>query len=1147
LKESLFSGVIMIRMKQVMAIARAEMLIVRRLVRYWVFLGLAYLIALLYTAQLSAIHGLFSSFSGTVGGIAPRFLLSIIGLFYSIIFLVGTIFLAFDIRARDYRERMSEVLDSRPYSNLELVAGRFLGVFLSSWIPVIALAILLELLGLILKGVGSPVGEPIEIFSLFSFVFIMAIPALSFFIALIFFVTLLVRNRLVAAVAMLILIGLCYWAMVSLPSVYGALFDISGFGSSFFTSEIIPGIPTSEGWIQRFSVLCAAFSLLGFSAAVHPRLDGGSRLKLTAGSIMVMMIALFLTGILYYNNIIDLRSIKTWKEAHAAFIDETVPDLRKVSGNIRISPGKDLYLDLDVTFGAPKERPLHKALFTLNPGQEVKSVSDSSGKSVNFTHENGLLELTLPQALGPGEITTVHLTVEGLPDDRFAFLESAFSLSDTSGMKAGDIPLLGMNPGIFDKAFVALMPGLRWLPVSGPEKGRDDPRIRAVDYFDVNLKVDLPGGWLVAGPGRRHKVEGDNDGVSFRFSPQAPVPEVALIASRFESRSMEIEGVTLEVLINKRHMKNLEVLADTGGKIREWVGGRLKEAKEYGLGYPYDAITLVEVPNILRSYGGGWRLDTAMAPPGILLMRETGFPTARFDSAFRKPEDFKDREGGIQQAKWERLNNFFTNDFSGGNILSGGTRNFFLYQTSAKGPEGLALNYVMEVLSNLLITETKTYFSAHIFLQGDGLDRMINTAVGTYVGDPLKTNSIVDQTIGSAVSRPEVWDKALDVSLKDMDPWEDPALTVDVLTLKANAIAQSILDTMGREKTGQFLASIRQAHKGESFSLNDMTESVKALGYDLTDILGDWLGSTELPGFVCEKARIYRIPDSENGNPRYQMLFTIRNDEPVPGFFRFIYRYEGEGGKPHFVNSNPIRLVGKRVARFGAIVSDPPGSIFLEPYISLNRTSILLPLSAPDKRKIENTEAIEGLEELPYSVSREESIIIDDLDPGFSVMDEEKGRGLRIVARKDKKKATDHGLPVTSTNRIPRAWSRAVYITSFGKYRQTLAVVGNGEGKKKAMFKADINRPGQWELELHIPPKQGIMPGRRWGTCHLVITDGNGDQHEIKFNSQTASPGWNMLERIYLTEGETTVTISDKTDGEFVVADAIRWSPSVGD
>jgi ABC-type transport system involved in multi-copper enzyme maturation permease subunit len=1136
----------MIRMKQIMAIARAETRITRRLVRYWVFLSLACLIAILYYLILSYVHGFFSSYSSTIGAVSPRFLMSIIGVLYALIFLAGTIFLAFDIRARDKRERMIEVLDSRPYSNLELILGRFVGIFLCSWIPMVVLSILLEILGIILQGLDLPMGEPIEIFSLFSFVFLMAIPAWAFAIALVFFVTLLVRNRLAAAVILIVLIGSTFWAIIWLPAVYGAPFDITGVGAVFFCSEISPLLAAPDGWIQRFSVLFAAFSLLGFSAAVHPRLDGGSRLKLFTVSTMVLVVALLLIGAQYYIYMGYVKNTETWKEAHATFADEIVPDVRKISGNIKILPGKDLFLDLDITFEAPDEGLMQKALFTLNPGQEVKSVVDTSGQPIAFTHENGLLEVSLPQTLESGEETTIHLLVQGVPDNDFAFLESAFNIMTLKNQDAGDVGLLGIDPGVFKKDFVALMPGLRWLPASGPEKGRDDPRTRSVDFFNVDLKVDLPGGWLVAGPGRRHQVEGNGDGVSFRLSPPAPVPEVALIASQFESRAMEVEGVTLEVLIHKKHLRNIEVLAETGEKIREWVGDRLKEAEEYGLSYPYDAITLVEVPNFLRTYGGGWRMDTAMAPPGMLLMRETGFPTSRFDVAFRKAEDIKDREGGVQQAKWERLKTFFMNDFSGGNVLSGGARNFFLYQTSAKGPEGLALNYVTEALSNLLITETKSYFSAHMFLDGNAMDGLINMTANSYGREPLRETSMVDQTMGNAVSRPEVWDQALGVSLKDMDPWEDPARTVDVLTLKANAIAQSILDTLGPENTGRLLASIRNSHIGKSFSLNDMVEAGKTLGYDLTDILGDWLGSTDLPGFVCAETKIYRISDSEDGSPRHQMLFTIRNDEPAPGLFRLDYLYMEEGGKTNMVNSDPIRLAGKSAVQFGVIVSKPPVAIYLNPYLSLNRSSIYLPITRQDAGKIEKTKGIEGLEELPYAIPREASIVIDDLDPGFSVIEEKKSKGLRLLAREDENRSLDQGLPLTSIYRIPSDWSRAVYTSSFGKYRQTFAMVREGEGNKKAMFKTDINQAGQWGLELFFPYRPGIMPGRKWGTYHLVITDGNGDPHEIKFDSNAAAMGWNLAESIDLPEGETTVTISNKTDGQFVVADAIRWSPSAG-
>ncbi len=1135
-------GGILFRPKQIMAIANAERRVTRRLVRYWIFLSLAYLIGFLIHGQLIAIHGLFSSFSGSVGGVAPRFLLSMTGLYYSVIFIVGTIFLAFDIRARDMRERMSEVLDSRPYSNLELVAGRFMGVLISSWIPMVVLLVLFELAGIIMKGLDLPLGEPLEILSVISFLVIMAIPALSFVIALVFFVTLLVRNRLAAAVILLALIVLSFWGLIWLSSPLNELFDITGFGAAFSTSEMIPGITTLDGLIQRFSVLFAAFSLLGFSAAVHPRLDGGSRLKVAAGSSVAMILAVFLSGMLYVDNVGDIRITKTWREAHTAITDKIVPDMKKIAGKVKITPGKDLSLDLDITFGAPDTVPLKHALFTLNPGQKVTGVLDAAGGTIPFTHENGLLEFSLPRSLGPGEETTVHLTVNGVPDNRFAYLFSAFSIESSTGLKAGDIPLLGLVPAIFDNAFVALMPGQRWLPAPGSEKGRDDPRIRPVDYFDVDLKVDLPKGWLAAGPGRRNKAEGNSDAASFRFSPLAPVPEVALVASRFERRAMEVEGVTLEVLINKKHMKNFEVLAETGEKIREWTGDRLREAKAFGLGYPYDALTLVEVPNTLRSYGGGWRLDTAMAFPGILLMRETGFPTARFDTAFRKPEEFEAREGGIQRAKWIRLKNFFANDFSGGNIFSGSARNFFTYQTSARGPEGLALNYVMESLTNLLIMESKSYFSAHMWIRSDGADRVINMTANNYFGNASRETSIVDTVTGVAVSRPEVWDKALNVSLNEMDPWDNPESAVDVLTLKANAVAQAILDTLGTEKTIQLLASIRGAHRGGTFSLDDMVDAGKALGVDLTEVLGDWLGSTDMAGFVVQELKIYRIPDSEDGSPRYQMLFTIRNDESAPGFFRIAYYYTGEDRQQDSIKSDPIRLAGKSTIQYGSIVSKVPAYQQLEPYLSLNRTNVFLALNKVDMEKIEKKEPIEGLLELPYVLPREDSIVVDDLDPGFSVIEGEKRKGLRINARKDEDRTTDQGLPVTGIYRIPSAWSRAVYFGSSGKYRHTLAVVKSGKGEKNALFTTDIHKSGKWDLEIFIPWKNNLMPNKKWGTYNLTVTDSDGDQREIAFDSEAAGPNWNLVESLYLPEGETTVTLSDKTDGQFVVADAIRWT-----
>ncbi len=1144
----------MIQMEKIMAIARAETRVTRRLVRYWIFLSIGFLIALIYYFYLATLHGLFSSYSGTVGMICPRFLVSVSGLYYLVFYTAGAVFLSFDVRARDQKERMNEVLDSRPYTNLELVMGRFLGILIPSWIPVLVLGVLLEGLGYLLVAVGSPIGQPVEPVSLVFMIFKMSLPALAFAISLTFLLTLLTRNRLVAAVFILIILGGSIYASVNmLPILYATTIDYLGAFGSDFPTDIASNMTEPVAWLQRLAVLVAAFGILGLSAAVHPRLDGGSRAKYAGMGIGIIVLALLLMGYVYQQRSGDVKIVETWNDFHRSHAGEPVPDIQTITGRVTINPGKELDLDLDLTFRAPDQTPLKNVLFTLNPGQKVKKALDAANQPLNIKQEKGLLEIEFPQELEKGEETTVHLVIKGLPDPRFAYLESAFRPETEKALgrsgTSGTLPLLGYESMIFDSKFVALTPGIRWLPTSGPEVNRHDPNKQAVDFFNVDLLVDLPEGWLIAGPGRRVKVENNTQGEQFRFSPSACVPSVALVASRFESRSVEIDGVLFEVLIHKEHLKNLKVMADTGEKIRSWIEDRLEVAKGYGLDYPYDALTLVEVPNLLRSYEGGWRMDTALAPPGMLLMREMGFPTARFDSAFRKPEDFKDREGGIVEAKWERLRSFFMNDFLGGNIISGSAKNFFNYQTSASGPEGLALNYVMEDLSSVLVTGSRGFFSA--YLLNRDINEITNTTLNTYftVRSAGIEATISDQLISNFTSRPEIWEKVLGVSLRDMNPWDDPERMVGVITLKGNAISRSMMDILGQEKAGRLLSMIRGGHKGKSYSLTDVKEACDVLGQDMSEYFDDWFNSTELPGFVCPEAKLYRLPDSDDGSPRYQLLFPVRNDETTSGLFALGYYFQGEdGGQGSYAQSEPLRLSGKSALQFGTVLSRTPSQVFLNPYLSLNRSIVRVPLRVMDLDKIEDKEAIEGFEEIPWALPKEDFIVVDDLDPGFSIIEEKNGKGFRLSGRADESEVTDQGLPVTNQYRIPPAWSRLATVGSWGKYRHTLAAVRAGNGDKKAVFTTKVPHSGSWDLEVYILPKYNAFPGRRWGTWNLLITDSNGDQHEMKFDSDAASQAqWNVVGNFEIPEGEISVSLSNKTNGQFVVADAIRWLPLAGD
>ena len=129
----------MIRFDSIWGIARAEMRLTRRLVRYWVFLVIAVLLAALNYAQFHFIHYYISSRSASAASANPHFFFGNFGTNFVLMFLVGIVFLGFDVRARDKRERMVEVLDALPVTNVELLFGRALGLLVACWVPVVVL------------------------------------------------------------------------------------------------------------------------------------------------------------------------------------------------------------------------------------------------------------------------------------------------------------------------------------------------------------------------------------------------------------------------------------------------------------------------------------------------------------------------------------------------------------------------------------------------------------------------------------------------------------------------------------------------------------------------------------------------------------------------------------------------------------------------------------------------------------------------------------------------------------------------------------------------------------------------------------------------------------------------------------------------
>jgi ABC-type transport system involved in multi-copper enzyme maturation permease subunit len=1119
----------------VWGVARAEARLCRRLVRYWVFQSLATIIGFAMFMYYWGMHYAWSSLSGTIAMLNPRYLIAVVGIYYTVAFLLGLVFLGYDVRARDSRERMSEVLDALPCTNLELVLGKYLGIILPCWIPVLIITVGLGAL-------SAALGQPIEPRSLFSFAFLLILPSYFLVLGLTFLMTLLLRHRLVSAVAVIgILVGIVVINFGFIPIYLMPTVDITGGFSIPWPSNIVPMITDLQGGLQRLAVVLAGLALLWFSAAMHPRKDDSSR-AVTAGvgGVMLIVAAAIIGGLVW-----DVKSIiaekAVWKEAHTARSEDPAPDLLTISGDLDLRPGNGLAMDLEMRFRAPLGSGLDSALFSLNPGLVVTSAR-AGGEELQFEHDNGLLDIRLPRRLAPGEQATIELAVDGEPDLWFGYLDAAFDPL-TINMRDGNVFMLGFLNYVDDRRFVALMPGVRWLPASGADIGRGDPDIRPADFFTLDLTVELPEGWLVAGPGRRQDVDEEAAGgrVRYRFAPPAPVPEVALIAGEYESRATEVEGVTMEVMLHPSHVEAVDYFADAGVEVENWLKERMEEAAGLGLYYPYDGLTVVEVPGMLRGYGGGWRMDSTMIQPALILVRESGFPTANFESRFKNPRQFEDREGGLPRAKRQALSRFFENDFTGGNPFVAASRSFFGYQTAGAGEEGLSLDFVYENLSTELVTEKTGYFSVH--MMGEDMNQAIGRSLRV-IGQRRGGRDMADAIIHAVASRSEVWDEVLGVSLAEMDPWEDPQRTVDVLTLKGGGMARSMLDDLGREKTGSLLADLRERRGGETFAREDVLLAGENIGEDLEPWLDVWIHQTELPGFVLGDVEAHRITDSEDGAPNYQVLVTVRNEEPAPGMLRLEYFAGRERGSGDRGESEPIHVGAHSSVEIGLVMSAPPRRVHVMPYLALNRDGFDAHVPAIDEENKVEAEPFTGVRDSDWTPPSD-VIVVDDLDEGFSV-EESASRGLWRFGGRGGDEDLDSGLPLLQ--RGPRSatrWSRWVRSSAHGKYRHTAAVVRAGKGGNRAIFSADIPEAGQWELEYYLLRRPGRGGGGRGspGTWNLTIAD-DSDSREVEFKADEADAGWNSLGEFDIGEGEVRVEVSDETDGAYVVADAIRWVPS---
>ena len=1111
--------------KSFAAVFLAEVRTTRRLARTWVFGILAVATTCIGYLYFAVLHRDMSGFLPSAVT-SPRFLVDAFGGYLLWFLMAAAVFLGFDIGSREQRERIADALDTRPVSNVQLLAGRLAGVVATLAAPAVVFLIVSQSVGALGQAFDWPFRATFEPVSLGVFLVVDALPALALWVAIVFLLAAALRNRLAVAAVAFSLFVLALWSLSRTPQW---LVEYVAFAPDRLVSDLVAAVPDIATLVQRLAVAAVAAGVIVMAALCLPRPDAGSRVRhMVAAAGLLACGAAGIAAVVVRAHA-ELGTRAHWQTVHES-VHRVAPDIRSVAGRVQIDPGRELTIDVSLTISLPDE-PEPALWFRFNPGMKTREVL-IDGMPMAFEHRDGLLRTGVPT--DADDEATVTVRAEGIPDPDFAYLDSAIDYRTIAG--ANPLRNLGTEASLFERGYVALMPGVHWLPGTATNV----PPTR--DFANVDLVVQVPEDWLVAGPGRRESLGAGR----YRFAPEAPVTQIALLAAAFERFAMTIDGIEFELLLSERHTGPVGYFEGSTEGVSETLAGVLRDADALGLPYPYAALRMVEVPAPLRGYGGGWQMETTLALPGLLLLRERGFPTAHFY------ETTVPVGAPFATEKLDQLRMFFREDRSGSDPFAGLARNLFLHQTGPREGGAIAIEYLCQALASRLLDDADGYFSAHIYAASPSVRSLLTGSIMSFV---TGGSGSVSGDVFAAVRPPTVWERALGTPLKDLGALE-PSQAINILTMKVDAVARTLFDGLGRENVARLLAGLRKQYRGTSFTARDFERVAKEAGVDLPGLLGDWLHDASLPGFMASTVRTERLEDGDEGKPRYQLRVDVFNGEGVPGLFRLRYR---SGDDPTVRESDPIRVPGRAAMEAGLVTQAPIRELWVAPYLSLNRHEFPLRVPETDTNTSVDTAPFAGARPSNYRPVPGRGIVVDDLDPGFSAT---------APPRRDPPPSgpgydTDEGLPVYQhVDPVLEAhWSRQEQPTSWGRYRHTIARVTPGDGDREATFSTVLPEAGRWRVDYFLPnldvgystrtrsPFQltanlEFAPpgnqGRQLGNYDMSISSG-GSVHPVEFDASAAEPGWTTLGRFDLAAGEVSLVVTNRTDGRTVIADAVRW------
>lgn len=1068
------------------------------------------------------------------------------------------IFLAADFLKRDKKLDTNEVLYTRSMSNFEYIIGKTWGIlrlFLGLNVVILSIGLLMNLIS---KSMT------VDIMSYIYYLLIISVPTIIFSLGLAFVLMSLIRNQ---ALTFLVLLGIAALDMFYMWFRMGNLFDYMAFGLPVFKSSMIgfdnPGFIICQRLLYFFLGMCLVLA----TVLLFKRLPQSKFHRiLTITFLFVFLFGAVFCAIRIYSAYNSTTNFKTLVlDTNKKFENSAFASVTAVSIDL-VHKGESIEAKADIRFLNDNNAPLNRYLFSLNPSLTVNKIT-SAGNDLKFERFNQIIEITPSAILDPGKSDCLVISYSGKINESFCYP----NYSDN--IKASPYRMALMNvhkrQAFLQDDYVLLTPETQWYPVAALNFYPHDPARIKIDFSKYTLRVKSEKGLLPVAQG---KMETGN-GV-YLFKPESPLTGLTLAIGNYQSDTLKVDSISYISYYFPGHnyyKKDLSLLKDT---IPFLVSGIMRELEtSFSTRYPFKTLSLVEVPVQFYSYPKKNTQTRAEVQPSMVLLPEkmSTVENAGFARQFSR-----------QKKRMARNNQIITDKELQVRLFNDCIRNVFISGENYRYNNGVLVNEPLRYrLGPSFYFFKNNFYSAdypvinaifeshlqHLTYEGSS-DNGLRDGLGV-LSDNDRANLILHKS-----------------SFRDLLAKSPSGDTVrKILTVKGDWFFNLLRSKAGLMAFKPWFSEYIDNNKFKKTDLKKFNDDFKnKFGFDFYPYLNDWFNAKEQPGFLITDLKASEIILGDRS--RYQVTFLVSNPEPVAGLFNISFRTGGANGMS--LLDQKIKLAASQskggggdkfaldIRGRGMDADDISGIVFMGPH-EAKKIGIVLdgqpremlvntlfaknipgdisfPINDIIKAR-DNTKEFSGEEKLAAmpALSDPAEIIVDNEDPGFITSRQNTISPLKsLLGVKNKNRNTYMKISGWNT---PEYWQPIVNTTYFGMYARSAVYTRSGTGDKFVVWKTAIKKPGYYDIYCYIDKSLSNTAGKSAGGENKGDDEGRDSEYkdmhykvyhddgveDISLDYDNAPGGWNNLGRFYLSHDSAKVMLTNKSAGQIVIGDAIKW------